>query len=158
MKRGKIHFLKVSIWIVGIVVLAMLIFWLPWLAREAGEMHPEYAYLRFPVLIGLYMTAIPFYFALYQALKLIHYIEREHAFSELAVRSLGHIKSSAMAIVILYVLGIGLLVLLGALHPGIAIIGVVIMFATLVISFFTDVLQELLRAALVCKSENDLTV
>ena len=53
------------------------------------------------------------------------------------------------------------MILLGtqnALHPGIAIIGLVILFASTVILLFTAVLQELLKNALRIKSENDLTI
>ena len=51
-----------------------------------------------------------------------------------------------------------LLVIQNALHPGIAIIGFVIIFATLVIAFFAAVLQQLLKSALEIKAENDLTI
>lgn len=158
MKQGTTTFLKIAIFIIGIIVLALCTFLLPGLANDAAEMNPEYAYLRFPVLIGLYITAIPFFLALYQALKLLNYIESENAFSDLSVMSLGHIKNYAISIIILYVIGIFLLALQNVLHPGIAIIGIVIIFATLVISLFAAVLQELLRSALEIKSENDLTV
>ncbi|ETI68266.1 DUF2975 domain-containing protein [Neobacillus vireti] len=158
MKRGTVIWLKGTIFVIGIITFVISIFFLPGLAKEAAEMNPEYAYLRFPVLIGLYATEIPFFLALYQALKLLHYIEREVAFSELAVFSLGYIKKCAFIIIGLYVIGILMLAIQNALHPGIAIIGVVIIFAALVISLFSAVLQELLRSAIELKSENDLTV
>ena len=53
------------------------------------------------------------------------------------------------------------MILLGtqnALHPGIAIIGLVIFFASIVIMLFTAVLQELLKNVLKIKTENDLTI
>lgn len=158
MKRGTTTFLKLAIIIIGIVILILFIFWFPWLARNAAEMNPEYAYLRYPVLVGIYFTAIPFYFTLYQALKLLNYIERKNAFSELAVDSLKHIKHCMIAISILYGLGLSFLGLRNALHPGIAVMGAAIIFAALTISFFAALLQELLRNALEIKSENDLTV
>ncbi len=45
-----------------------------------------------------------------------------------------------------------------ALHPGIAIIGLTIIFTSVVIAVFTAVLQKLLKNVLDIKSENDLTV
>lgn len=158
MKRGTTTLLKIAILIIAFSVLCLCVFWLPWLANETAVMNPEYAYLKFPVLFGLYITTIPFYVALYEAFRLLIYIENENAFSDLAVLSLKHIKYCAMAILILYVVGIVLLALQNAVHPGIAIIGAVIIFATLVISLFAAVLQELLRSALIIKAENDLTV
>ncbi|WP_391115786.1 DUF2975 domain-containing protein [Psychrobacillus sp. L3] len=158
MKQSTTTFLKGTIFITGIIVLSLFTFLLPGLATDAAEMNPGYTYLRFPVLIGLYITAIPFFLALYHAWTLLNYIESENAFSKLSVMALGHIKSYAILIIILYVIGLFMLMLQNALHPGIAIIGTVIIFSTLVISVFAAVLQELLRSALEIKSENDLTV
>ncbi len=45
-----------------------------------------------------------------------------------------------------------------ALHPGIAIIGLTIIFTSVIIAVFPAVLQKLLKNALDIKSENDLTV
>ena len=59
---------------------------------------------------------------------------------------------------VLYVIGMILLGTQNALHPGIAIIGLVIFFASIVIMLFTAVLQELLKNVLKIKTENDLTI
>lgn len=154
----KISFLKVTIFLIGLFVLLLCVFWLPLVARKAAVMNPEYAYLRFPVLFALYITAIPFFTALYQALKLLASIKRDNVFSKLAVNSLGNIKNCALIIIVLYVLGMLSLAILNALHPGLAVIGIVITFATLVITLFAMVLQELLKNAIKSKSENELTV
>ncbi len=42
--------------------------------------------------------------------------------------------------------------------PGIILIGLVIVFASMVIAVFSAVLQRLLKEAIDIKSENDLTV
>lgn len=42
--------------------------------------------------------------------------------------------------------------------PGIIVIGLVIIFASMVIAVFAAVLQKLLKEAIDIKSENDLTV
>ncbi|KOS68936.1 membrane protein [Lysinibacillus contaminans] len=158
MRQGTTTFLKVAIVIMGMIVLALCTLWLPWLANDTAEMNPEFAYLRLPVLVGLNITAIPFFLALFQAWKLLKYIDSENAFSTRSVMSLGQIKNYAIAINVLYAIGMIVLVLQNALHPGIAIIGLVIIFATLVIAFFAAVLQELLKSALEIKAENDLTI
>ncbi len=158
MTQGKITLLKTAVYVIGVVVLGLCAFALPALATSAAEMNPEFAYLKYPVLIGLYLTAIPFFFALFQALKLLGYIENNHAFSEVAVDALGLIKHCASAIIVLYVIGMIILGTQSALHPGIAIIGFVILFTTIVLLFFTAVLQELLKNVLRIKKENDLTI
>jgi len=157
-KQGKIRFLKLAVYGIGIIILLLCILALPFLAKHAAEENPEYAHLQYPVLIGLYITAIPFFFALYQALKLLGYIENNNAFSELSVKALGLIKYCASTISILYVVGMILLAVQNALHPGIAVIGFVIFFTSVVIMIFMDVLQELLENVLKIKLENDLTI
>ncbi|MBP2113589.1 hypothetical protein J2Z70_003750 [Paenibacillus silagei] len=42
--------------------------------------------------------------------------------------------------------------------PGIIVIGMILIFASLVIAVFAAVLQKLLKDAIELKSENDLTV
>ncbi|WP_019244227.1 MULTISPECIES: DUF2975 domain-containing protein [Bacillus] len=158
MKRNTISFLKIAIFFIGMIVFVCCIFWLPTIANNTAEMNPDYAYLKIPVLLGLYISVIPFTFSLYQAWKLLRYMEGENAFSKLSVISLGYIKNCAITILTIYVLGIVFLALVNALHPGIAIIGLIIIFTTLVISFFAAVLQELFKKALQYKSENELTI
>ncbi|MBA4535563.1 DUF2975 domain-containing protein [Bacillus aquiflavi] len=158
MERGTTLFLKAAVFLIGITVLALCIFWLPSLANYTAEMFPEFAYLQHPILIGLYVTAMPFFIALYQAVKLLNYIDHNNAFSELSVKALKSIKYCAVTISILYVIGIIYLMSQNAFHPGIAIIGFSIIFTSVVISVFTAVLQKLLKNALDIKLENDLTV
>ncbi|WP_416150343.1 DUF2975 domain-containing protein [Salipaludibacillus sp. HK11] len=158
MKPGSTLFLKIAVILIGITILSLCIFWLPWIASVSTEAAPEFAYLQYPVLIGLYVTSIPFFFALYQALKLLDCIKNNATFSELSVKGLMNIKYCAIVISILYVLGSLFLLLQNALHPGIAIIGMTITFASVVIAVFTAVLQRLLENAITIKSENDLTV
>lgn len=158
MKRGSTIFLKIAVFLIGVIVLSLCIFFLPWLANDTAEMFPEFAFLQYPVLLGLYVTTIPFFVALYQAIRLLKLIDNEDAFSESSVNSLNLIKYCAITISILYVIGFILLMSQSALHPGIAIIGFIIIFASVVIAVFAGVLQKLLRNALDIKSENDLTV
>src|SRR5690625_751306 len=123
MERGTTLFLKIAVFLIGITILALCIFWLPWLANYTAEMFPEFAYLQYPILIGVYVTAVPFFIALYHTLKLLNYIDTNNAFSELSIKSLKYIKYCAVLISMLYVVGTILLIAQNAFHPGIAIIG-----------------------------------
>ncbi|WP_078552859.1 DUF2975 domain-containing protein [Bacillus alkalicellulosilyticus] len=158
MNRGKTHFLKIAVILIGLTILCLSIFYLPWLANETARMFPEYSYLQYPVLFGLYVTVIPFYFSLYQAFTLLLYIDENKAFSGEAVQRLISIKKSAVLITLIYMAGIFFLALQRAMHPGIGIIALVIMLTSVVIAVFASVLQQLLQQALQIKSENDLTV
>ncbi|MBT2626858.1 DUF2975 domain-containing protein [Bacillus sp. ISL-32] len=160
MKRGTTLFLKIAVFLIGIPVLALCIFLVPEIANFAAELYPDIAYIKYLVLINLYASAIPFYFALYQAFKLLSYIDKNKAFSELSVRALKNIKYCAITISILFVAGMPLFYLMAEKDdaPGIILIGLVVIFASMVIAVFAAVLQKLLKEAIDIKSENDLTV
>ena len=160
MKRGTTLFLKVAVILMGIPVLALCIFLVPEIANFAAELYPDFAYIKYLVFIDLYASAIPFYFALYQAFKLLSYIDKNKAFSELSVKALKKIKYCAITISSLYVLGLPLFYLFAEKDdaPGVIFVGLVIIFASMVIAVFAAVLQKLLKEAIDIKSENDLTV
>ena len=160
MKQGTTLFLKIAVIFMGIPVLALCIFLVPEIANYAAELYPDIAYMKYLVLIDLYATTIPFYFALYQAYKLLSYIDKNNAFSELSVRALKNIKYCAITISILYVAGMPLFYLVGEVDdaPGSILIGMVMIFASMVIAVFAAVLEKLLKNAIDIKSENDLTV
>ncbi|HDR4866833.1 DUF2975 domain-containing protein [Bacillus cereus] len=160
MKQGSTLFLKTVVILIGIPVLAMCIFLVPKIGAFVAELYPDIAYIKYLVFINLYATAIPYYFALYQAFKLLNYIDKNNAFSELSVQALKNIKYSALAISVLYVLGMPLFYLVAERDdaPGIIIIGMIMIFASMVIAVFAAVLQRLLKDAIDIKSENDLTV
>lgn len=157
-KRGSTLFLRVVIFLMGLGVIALCIFLFPWLAN-VGSIRPEFASLRY-VLIGAYMAAIPFFIALFQALRLLGFIDKNTAFSESSVNALKIIKYCALAIGILYTAEFPFLFSLAEADdaPGLALIGLVIVFASLVIAVFAAVLQKLFQNALDIQSENELTV
>jgi hypothetical protein len=157
MKRETL-FLKVAVILIGIPILGLCILGLPWLANN--PVNPDYAHILYPILIGMYVSVIPFFVALYQAFKLLSYIDKNQAFSELSVKALKNIKFCAMTISGLYVVIMPFVYLVADLDdaPGLIIIGMVPIFASLVIAVFAAVLQRLLQEAIDIKSENDLIV
>ncbi|MCM3439273.1 DUF2975 domain-containing protein [Metabacillus halosaccharovorans] len=158
MKIGSTLFLKAAVFLIGTPVLALIIIGLVQLAKNPAN--PEYAHFLYPIVIGMYVSAIPFFMALFQAFKLLSYIDKNQAFSELSVKALKVIKFCALTISGLYVVIIPFVFLVAELDdaPGLIIIGMVPIFASLVIAVFAAVLQRLLQEAITIKSENDLTV
>lgn len=159
MKR-ETFFLKFVVILMGLPVLALCIFILPEIAEFFAELNPDFDYLQYPFLIGLYVTAIVYFCALYQTLKLLSYIDKNQAFSELSVKALKNIKYCAITIGALYVVFMPLIFLMGENDdaPGIILIGMIIIFGCMVVAVFAAVLQKLLKNAIDIKSENDLTV
>jgi hypothetical protein len=160
MKRGTTLFLRAAVILIGIPVLALCIFVVPQIANFAAELYPEMMLIEALVLINMYAMAIPFYYALYQAFKLLGYIDRNQAFSALSVRALKMITYSAIAISVICTAGLPLFYLVAERDdaPGVIVIGLIIVFAAMVIAVFAAVLQKLLQEAIAIKSENDLTV
>jgi len=151
-------FLKIAVILIGIPVLALCIFVAPEIANFAAELYPDHAYIKYLVLIDLYATAIAFYFALYQAFKLLSYIDKNKAFSELSVKALKNIKYCAITISILYAVIAPLVFPIADADdaPGLVAFPLLIIFASMAIAVFAAVLQKLLKEAIDIKSENDL--
>jgi hypothetical protein len=149
-------FLKVVIFLIGIPILALCLFGLPFVVKEAADAY----WMIKPILIVMYVTAIPFFAALYQAWKLLSYIDKNIAFSEISVKALKIIKYCASSISVLYAAIMPFVYLLAEMDdaPGAIVIGLVIIFASIVIAVFAAVLEKLLKTAIDIKSENDLTI
>ncbi|WML41474.1 DUF2975 domain-containing protein [Neobacillus sp. OS1-2] len=158
MNRGTTLFLKIAVILIGTPVLALGIFGLTWLPNHL--VNPDYDHILYPIAIGMYVSMIPFFAALYQAFSLLGYIDKNHAFSELSVIALKKIKFCAIIISGLYVILLPFVFLVADLDdaPGLILVGMVPIFASLVIAVFAAVLQRLLQEAIDIKSENDLTV
>lgn len=144
MKRGATLFLVISVFLIGIPILGFCIFLFPWMVNEVTEANPELAYLHYPVFIGLYATAIPFFLALYQSIKLLSYFRRIKAFSELSVKALKNIRYCAITISILYVMGMPHIMFMGDTDdsPGIVFLGLLVIVSSIVIAVFTAVQQK----------------
>lgn len=152
-------FLKIAIILIGTPVLILGIFGLFDLYKY--PLNPNnYELILYPIIIGIYVTVIPFYFALYQAFKLLCYIDKSHAFSELSVKALKNIKYCAISISIFYTIILPVCMFYSKKHdfPGLVIMVMFSSFTSAVIAVFAAVLQKLLKEAIDIKSENDLTV
>jgi hypothetical protein len=160
MKKVTTLFLKMAVILMGIPVLALCIFLVPEIGDIAAKLLPQFANIKYLVSIVFYASALPFYFALYQAFKLLRYIDKNKAFSELSVIALKKIKHCAIIISILHVLVLPLFYLFADKDdaPGVIFVGLVVPFASMVIAVFAAVLQKLLKEAIDIKSDNDLTV
>lgn len=158
MKRGSTLFLRMAVFLIGAPVVALCI--LGFLDIAKKPINPEYAYFMYPILIGFYVSVIPFFAALYQAFKLLSYIDKNQAFSDLSVQALRKIKLCAMAISGIYVVVWPFVFPVAQLEdaPGLMIFAMIPIFASMVIAIFAAVLQRLLKEAIDIKSDNELTI
>lgn len=154
MKQGSTLFLKAVLVVLGLSGLAFCAIALP-----AGISSDNTGLYR-PILIGMYVPAIPFFIALFQTWKLLNYIDTNKAFSQASVLALKNIKYCALVFSALFIFGLPFIFNAADKDdaPGAIVIGLLLATAPLVIAVFAAVLQRLLQNAIEIKSENDLTV
>lgn len=160
MKRVSTNFLRFTTILFGIGVLALCIFALPHIYKGGSREFPDASGSIFVITGILYVTAIPFFIALWQTLKLLRLIDKNAAFSTLSVDALRKIKYCSLAMTLLYLGCVPFLIPIAEIDdaPGLIPIGVVFACFPIVIAVFATVLERLLQNAIDIKSENDLTV
>lgn len=112
------------------------------------------------ILVGLYVPALPFFYAIYQTMKLLGYIDNNTAFSDASVRVLKNIKYCGSVIAGLFCAGMPYIYYVANKDdaPGVIAVALVIIGASIAVAVFATVLQRLLQNAIDIKMENDLTV
>lgn len=163
MKQVSTLFLKIAVVAMGIPVIALCIFALLKLLSLAFSHAVDgdtLGYIVLTTVTVVYITVIPFFMALYQTIKLLRYIEKEQAFSQLSVTSLTKIKNYAKIISGLYLIILPLIVIVAKWDdaPGLILITMVLIGASFAVAVFSSVLQRLLQQAIEIKEENELTV
>ena len=158
MKRGSTLFLKLIVVLLGIVVFAWMIVF-PRLEGRATNLDLISIYTD-PFIIYGYVASIPFFVALFQALKLLGYVEKDAIFSQAAIRSVSIVKYCAVATIGFLVVAILYIRVMaqGDDPAGPTMLGLVAIFTSVVIATAVGVFQRLLQNAVDIKSENDLTV
>ena len=159
MKKSSTIFLRVVIYLMGFAVAGLCVILLG-VSISGNVGIPGYPGLFLPLMLGMLATSVPFFFALYQGLLLLSYIDHNSAFSELSVKAIRKIKYFSGAISVLYALMMPYIMYVAEKDdaPGGVIIGLVLIFAPFVIAVFAAVLERLLQNAIEIKSEKDLTV
>ena len=158
LKPGSTLFLKVVILLIAIGVLAGMIRF-PQTEGRAANLDLLSIYLD-PFIIYIYIASIPFFMALFQAFKLLGYIDKNKAFSKPAVKAVKHIQYCAIAIIGFLVGAIVFIRVMaqGDDPAGPTMLGLVAIFTSLVIAIAAGVFQKLLQNAIAIKSENKLIV
>jgi hypothetical protein len=158
MKKGSTLFLKVVVLLIAIGVLTGLI-WFPQAEGRAVNLDLISIYTD-PFIIYSYIASIPFFVALYQAIKLLGLVEQNRVFSQIAVKILQNIKYCAILFIVFIVGAMPQIIKFADYDdaPGVTMMGLVVIFTSTVIATGVAVFQKLLQNAVDIKSENDLTV
>lgn len=150
MKIKSITILRITVLLIGAILLALCI-GLTWAIKDEGDFN----YWGYIVLITLYLTSVATFFAIYQTIKLLKYIDQKEGISDLPIIALRNIKYCAFIISIIYTINIPFFYYAAQLEdaPGIMLIGFAMAFAPFVIGVFISVFQELLQDTLAIKTE-----
>ncbi len=160
-KRASTLFLKAALIVIALIVLVSCFFAFPNIWNGLPAEWPTIPTgLLYPGLITFYLTLIPFLIALYQAFRLLQFIDKNTAFSDASIGALRNIKFCAIAMSVLYWMSMPLIFTVADLDdaPGLIIIWAAFASAPLVIATFAAVLQKLVQNAIDMKTENDLTI
>lgn len=157
MKRETV-FLKVIVFLLALPVFALCIWIVPRIGTDLAEAYPDF-WVYF-LLGSAYGSALVYFAALYQALRILSYIDKNIAFSHQSVRALKLIRNYAFIISLLYVIASPFLYFIADQEdaPGIIAFGLIIILASTTIGVFAAVLKTLLKNAIDMKAENELTI
>jgi hypothetical protein len=158
MKKGSTIFLQLVIVFIGIGTFALLL----WEPRVEGvNAHATNVEMYFdPFILLVYTGSIPFFVALYQAIKVLRYVGQNTVFSQPAVNALRTIKYCAVAIIGFVAAEEMFIVFNNSSddRAGGVFMGLVITIGSIVIAAAAAMFEKLLQNAVDMKSENDLTV
>ena len=158
MKKGSTLFLRLVICFIAIGVLAGMI-WFPQTEGRATNLDLISIY-KDPFIIYIYIGSIPFFVGLYQAFKLLNFIDANKAFSQGAVNTLRNMKFASLSLIGFIALALFYIRFFahGDDPAGPTALGILASFALAVIATAAAVFQKLFQNAVDLKSENDLTV
>ena len=159
MKRERLAtWLKCIVVAAGLMLLALLGFFLPLIGWEMAQALPQLAWLYWPCLLWSWVLGLVIYFALGLFWRICTRIGRDNSFCRENAKALYHISQLALLDT---VLGFLLLVFLGVfapLHPTVVFGFALLILVGLAVAVAAALLSRLVEKAAKLKEENDLTV
>ncbi len=158
MNKGSTMALRATVTLIAILAFALCLLALP--AGISMELKDGADFDDGWILVGLYIPAVPFFYALYQALKLLKLIDRNKVFTEKAVNTLKNIKYCGLLISGLFLAEQPYIFYVADRDdaPGLALLGFAIIGASFVLGTAAALFQQMLQNTVDIKSENDLAV
>jgi hypothetical protein len=155
MKRGSTIFLQVVIALLGVGVLALLL-WEPQVEGRNVNATLFEIYFKDPFLAYIYLAFVPFFVGLYQAFKILGYAQRNEIFFQRSVRALRIIKCCALTTAI-FIVGAEAYIFIFVRGTddvaGGVMMGAFIIFVSAIIATAAAVFQRILQNAVEKKSE-----
>lgn len=159
MKQAELSkWLKTIVIVAAVCCIALGAILIPVIGREEAAATPDLAYLFWPCLIFFWITEVIVLAALEQAWRIFSEIGRDNSFCAENAARLKTISRLAAADSVLYAVCAVVLAVLNALHPGVLLVFVGIVFIGLAITIASAALSHLTQKAASLKDENDLTI
>jgi hypothetical protein len=160
MKRGFTIFLQVVIGLLGVGVLAALL-WEPQVEGRNVHATQFEIYFKDPFLAYIYLAFVPFFVGLYQGFNILGYARRDEIFLQHSVRVLRIIKYCALTTAI-FILGAEayLFIFMRGKDDiaGGVMMGAFIILVSVIIATAAAVFERIVQKAVDIRSKNELTV
>ncbi len=158
MRTGYVRFLRGLLVLFGAGLAAFAVFLLPYFAELAAQHYTELSYLKIPILIFAYVSAVPFYIALHEGVQICGSILDSEPFSQRNRTAFRRAGICALTVSVWYFAGTLTMLGLGAQRPIIYAVGALVTCCALIFALLCAVLDQLLARAIELREENELTV
>jgi len=147
MKSWTTLILKVAIVLFGIFVVVFCIFGLSSIAMDASKSTQSMAKFIYPIIVVMYIAAVPVLIALYQSFKFISYVDKNITFTEQSIKIFKNIRYCAMTMAGLHTAALPFFAILGELDdaPGAIVIGFGFIFVPIVIASLAKLFEGLFK-------------
>ncbi len=157
MKKSLTIFLQITVVLVGIGVLAFML-WEPQFEGRNAQATFFEIYFQDLFLSYAYLASSAFFIALYQVFKLLKYVRENKTYSQANLQALQAIKFCAITLMVLAAAPVAYLFIVrpGEDIAGGVAIGFFIIFISIFVAIVATVFQRSLQKAVEIKSENSL--
>lgn len=144
--------------LIGIIMGYSAIYVLPEMAKHSSAIYEEGKYIANFIVYYVWITAIPFYLTLYQAIKICNYIIKDKIFSKDPLKSFGKITIFSLIILVMYLLLLIALYVIRFFPQTMVLVLFLVIFSCTSIALISQIMKLLLLRAIELKEENDLTI
>lgn len=153
MNKYLVKTLKVSLFILGVALLFLCVFWLPHMAKASENLILQFSYLKFFIVIIIFHTFISLIIAIRAGFHVLQLDEEDLYFTEEACKTFNGIISSAIGIIVLFVTGIVYLTAKKSLSSWMHILGIVIVLIVFIIASLAAAFKIFLQKMVQVKEE-----
>ena len=126
--------LKLTLFIILGVLLAVFSFFVPELGRQLGNRYPNLAYLITPCLIFAWLTALPLVIAILKAWLIVTEIGKDNTYCVANAKRLQDISRLILADALLYCVALVMIIIGDLFHPAVYLFITVLIFGGAVAS------------------------